>query len=211
MGNFAQQSLPLSDSVVLKIQRNGSKTTDTITVRPFRKSDLSFSLNFQIPYRSRFMGAHNFTDTASFLANNCRAVPGTNGFDINDLSTASIDPTEKPVAKFQQQPTLSPSDARSHHVDVLLDSLPLTDVVLPPTLTPGNPVNGSRGVAQFFMLDDGKTGALALGSFVDDDFNAFLTAMLQGLLTLKSLGATQLVVDVVSSLSSRCVFNYRGW
>jgi hypothetical protein len=32
MGNFAQQSLPLDDEVVLEIQLNGTSSTDTITV-----------------------------------------------------------------------------------------------------------------------------------------------------------------------------------
>jgi len=48
------------------------------------------------------------------------------------------------------------------------------------------------------MLKDGKTGVMALGSFSDSSFNALLLGMLNGLVSLKSLGATQLIVDVVS-------------
>jgi len=79
----------------------------------------------------------------------------------------------------------------------MLDTSPLSDVVLPPHLTPTSPVNGSRNVAQFFLLDDNKTGVLALGSFADADFDSFLDVLLTGLITLKSLGASQLVVDLV--------------
>lgn len=83
-------------------------------------------------------------------------------------------------------------------MNVMLDTTPPSDVVLPPTLVPGLPVlNGSRTVQQFYMLKDGKTGVMALGSFSDNDFNAFLLGMLTGLQSLKSLGATQLIVDVV--------------
>jgi len=35
MGNFAQQSLPLSDSVTLEVKRIGQGGTDTITVKFF--------------------------------------------------------------------------------------------------------------------------------------------------------------------------------
>jgi len=66
----------------------------------------------------------------------------------------------------------------------MLDTSPLSDVVLPPHLTPTSPVNGSRNVAQ---LDDTKTGVLALGSFDDPDFDSFLDSLLTGLITLKSL------------------------
>jgi len=82
-------------------------------------------------------------------------------------------------------------------INVMLDTSPLSDVLLPPHLTPTSPVNGSRNAAQFFLLDDNKTGVLALGSFDDPDFDSFLDSLLTGLITLKSLGANQLVVDVV--------------
>jgi len=82
-------------------------------------------------------------------------------------------------------------------INVMLDTTPLSDVVLPSHLTPTSPINGSRNAAQFFFLDDNKTGVLALGSFSDSDFDSFLDSMLVGLINLKSLGASQLVVDVV--------------
>jgi len=82
----------------------------------------------------------------------------------------------------------------------MIDSTPLSDVVLPPTLQPSLPaVNGSRSVAQFYMLDDKKTGVMALGSFSDSSYSPFLLSMLSGLQSLKALGATQLIVDVVSA------------
>lgn len=51
------------------------------------------------------------------------------------------------------------------------------------------------------MLKDKKTGVLALGSFSDTDFFPFVDSLLQGLVSLKSQGATQLIVDVVGTPS----------
>ncbi|KAJ3512815.1 hypothetical protein NLJ89_g3306 [Agrocybe chaxingu] len=181
MGNFAQQSLPLSDRVVLKIQRLNHTTPEVVA----------------LPYRSRINPATvPFTDTASWRANNCVAIDGTNGVDAYASSSfKSSSSTLKPLAKFQQQPPIPAT--RRQPLNVILDTSPLSNVVLPPGLQPAlPPVNGSRSVAQFYMLDDQKTGVVALGSFSDSNFNAFLIGMLNGLLSLKALGATQLIVDV---------------
>ncbi|THH21164.1 hypothetical protein EW146_g370 [Bondarzewia mesenterica] len=190
-GNFAQQSLPLIDQAILTIQRVNSTNTETVT----------------IPYRSQFAG-QNFTDGASFRANNCVAVAGTNGVDLygdtaspQSVSETALSP-DRPIAKFQQQPVkVKASDARAHPMNVLLDVTPVSDVVLPPALVPpGTPLNGSSSVAQFYLLDDGVTGVFALGSFSDTDFDTFLRNMLTGLQGLKSANATRLIVDVASSV-----------
>lgn len=116
-----------------------------------------------------------------------------------------------PLASFQQQPKISTQDRRIHALNVLLDTAPQLDIILPPGLTPPNPVVGSSDVSQFFMLDDGKTGVLALGSFSANSFDGLETSMLNGLLTLKDSGATQLIVDVVraDSLSFRPLWSHR--
>lgn len=83
----------------------------------------------------------------------------------------------------------------------MLDDTPLINVALPPTLRPTLPaVDGSYGAAQFYMANDQKTGILALGSFSDGNYDNFLNALLNGLLSLKSRGATQLIIDVVCGL-----------
>lgn len=74
----------------------------------------------------------------------------------------------------------------------------MQDVVLPPVLAPQSPLDGSSGVAQFYLLDDKKTGVLALGSFSANSFSGLQKALLDGLVNLKSQGASQLIVDVVS-------------
>ena len=51
-------------------------------------------------------------------------------------------------------------------------------------------------MSQFIKLDN-ITGVLALGSFEEDNFDAFETTLLSGLQTLVDGGATRLIVDVV--------------
>jgi len=89
---------------------------------------------------------------------------------------------------------------------MVIDSTLHSDIALPPSLQPSLPaVNGSQSVDQFYMLDDQKTGIMALGSFADDgDYNDFLLGMLKGLQSLKALGATQLIIDVVRPLCKSC-------
>lgn len=120
--------------------------------------------------------------------------------DLSSAETAKRDElTLSPVGAFQQQPKVNPADRQRHALNVLLDTAPQQDIALPPGLTPQTPVTGSAGVAQFFLLDDKKTGVLALGSFSDTTFDGLEQAMLSGLQNLKSMGATQLIVDVVST------------
>jgi hypothetical protein len=186
LGQFAQQALPLTDSVALTLQLVNSTLPVTVT----------------LPYRSRIGAATvPFADSASFRANNCRAVDGTNGVDLNapDASAGADGARLSPIVKFQQQaPVALAADRASQPLSVILDATPRLDVVLPPALTPAHPVNGSSGVAQFFVLPGAKekTGVLALGSFSADTLDGLQSAMLGGLQTLKAQGATRLIVDV---------------
>ncbi|KAI5120057.1 hypothetical protein M0805_007808 [Coniferiporia weirii] len=186
MGNFAQMSLPLADSVLLTVQRVNSSTTDT----------------FELPYRSRFgTTSVNFTDSASFRANNCVATADTNGaaLDTSGKSTSGSSAVRhQPGGRFAPSPALSPDVLKKHVISVMLDDKPQTDVVLPPPLQPSTPVAGT-GVAQFYLLKDGKTGVLALGSFEEPDFDTFETTLLSGLQTLVGSGAAQLIVDVTNN------------
>ncbi|TFK48991.1 hypothetical protein OE88DRAFT_1737208 [Heliocybe sulcata] len=185
MGNFAQQSLPLYDSV-------------NLTVMPVNSSDI---MTVTLPYRARFgTTSLNFTDSASLLENNCRATNGTNGMDLHVSNEADLAEIFTVAGKFEQQPRISIGDARKHGTNVYMDVQPQTDVDLPEVLKPGKkPLNGSQGVAQFYMLDDGVTGVLALGSFSAESFDELQTSLIVGLTGLKSLGATQLVVDVTNN------------
>ncbi|KAI8972883.1 hypothetical protein BD414DRAFT_448245 [Trametes punicea] len=181
MGNFAQQSLPLVDSATLTIQRVNSSEIETIT----------------LPYRSRIGStAVPWTDSKSFHEKNCVAIEGTNGIDLYGNPELRRSLPVNPANKFRQ--ARIPESAGTHNqlLNVMLDTTPLQDIVLPPGLTPTNPLPASSGVAQFFMLKDGKTGVLALGSFDADSQDSLNSVLLTGLQALKTEGATQLIVDV---------------
>lgn len=170
-GQFAAQALPLSDSVTLKLKLVNETETRTIT----------------IPYQSRFVaGGVNFTDSVSFRAGNCRAVDGTNGASYYDTKAQNITLSQK--KKIASPGALE----RKHPVNAFVDVQPLTDVALPPALQPQAPLNGSTSVAQFFLLDDGITGVLMLGSFSDIAHDLFYKVLLDGLQGLKSKGAQRL-------------------
>lgn len=149
----------------------------------------------QLPYRSRVSpGAMPWTDSASFRGNNCVANPFTNGVDLyakSDSSRQQFSPANP------QRPFVIKPRSRKHHVNALLDAAPLEDVELPPGLIPPAPLNGSAGVAQFFMLNDSETGVLTLGSFSASSYDELQKSLLVGLSGLQERGATRLIVDVV--------------
>ena len=68
-------------------------------------------------------------------------------------------------------------------------------------MTPAAPLEGSAGVAQFFMLNasvaERPTGVLMLGSFSASSYAGLQTSLLDGLRGLREKGAEQLIVDVV--------------
>jgi len=136
-----------------------------------------------------------WTDSASFRAKNCKATGSTNGVDYY-----SSVPVEASVARVRQQPKISPDEARRHHLNVLLDATPPSNVVLPPELVPTlPPLGGSYSVAQFYYLSESQTGVLALGSFSAASFADFQRNLLTGLQNLKAAGAKQLIVDVTNN------------
>ncbi|KAM5543570.1 hypothetical protein V8D89_002821 [Ganoderma adspersum] len=191
-GQFAQQSLPLSDSVDLTIQRVNSSKVQTVT----------------IPYHSKVIKGARFTDVASFRANNCVARSYTNGVDYYASSSSSSTATKRdatrvnPANKFRQAPMPSAAatpGGRQEPMNVMLDTAPLSDATLPPDLEPTEPLDGSSGDAQFFMLDDGKTGVLALGSFSWDSVYNGQNTLTKGLQSLQAANATQLIVDVTNN------------
>ncbi|KAF8161177.1 hypothetical protein B0H34DRAFT_781781 [Crassisporium funariophilum] len=186
MGNFAQQTHPLTDTVELTIQLANHTANET----------------FVLPYRSRFgSNSKNFTDSTSYRANNCKATNKTNGKDLyTDIGSSQYLQTAPPIAYFQQQPLVGADEYRKEPMNVLLDGTPLSDISLPELLQPKVPaLNQSYSVAQFYLLNDNITGVLALGSFSAKNFTAFGLSLLAGLQELKDSGATQLIVDVTNN------------
>ena len=208
LGQFASQSLPLSDQVTLTVLREGKDHQDTFTVSDLELAcGISNSIAFlhpQIPFRSRIAAsAVPWTDSTSFRANNCKATDTTNGVDYyasssNNNNQDSDDGDS--ASRVQQQPKLSRHDRRKHPLNVIMDDTPPSDVVLPVELVPTlPPVGGSYSVAQFYYLNDTQTGVLALGSFSASSFDNLQQNLLTGLQNLKASGAKQLIIDVTNN------------
>ncbi|KIY68655.1 hypothetical protein CYLTODRAFT_489574 [Cylindrobasidium torrendii FP15055 ss-10] len=177
LGNFAQQSLPLSDSVSLTLRL--PEAYDTIEI--------------EVPYYSRIGAISNFTDAASYRAGNCVAVDGTNGVDYYDGSDDSVAPLMKAV-----QADIPPTRKEYKRMNVILDTTKSVDVTLPPSRQPSDPISGF-GVGQFYLLPDNTTGVFAFGSFSAGSFDAGIAGMQAGLQGLKDSGAQKLIVDVTNN------------
>lgn len=125
------------------------------------------------------------------------ATDSTNGINVNTAQSDLSISRRMPGGRFALRPRISSAELQRHPVSVQLADAPPSDIVLPPPLQPASPVSG-MGVAEFFLLNDSNTGVLALGSFDEPEQAPFMATLLSGLKTLKSKGATQLIVDVVS-------------
>jgi len=128
----------------------------------------------------------------------------TNGINLygDRAGVQTYQQSPPPIAYFQQQPSIDQEDARKQPINVILDSLPLTDIDLPEHLQPNIPaLNQSYSVAQFYILKDNITGVLALGSFSAKNFTTFGISLLNGLQQLKTAGAERLIVDVVGTFT----------
>ena len=102
-----------------------------------------------------------------------------------------------PGGRFAPTPIPNPDVVQRHPISMVLDDVPHFGVALPERLRPSEPIVGFNAT-QFFMLDDGKTGVMALGSFTGTEIVEMLRVFLDGLQSLVNRGATQLIIDVVS-------------
>ena len=193
-GDFAQQSLPLSDSVTLKVQRVNHTGSEDVVVsihQTFYEINLTYC--GKLPYRSK--SAIRFSSTAAWRNGHCI---NQGSQSRSSSSSASRTPLLN-TRRTGQAPTLV---AEKPLVNVIRENALILDMSLPSALVPRiKPITASRHAAEFYMLGNNKTGVLALGSF-EDEMRPLMRTFLEGLRALKVLGATQLIIDVVSSLES---------
>ncbi|KAI0050268.1 hypothetical protein FA95DRAFT_1603627 [Auriscalpium vulgare] len=135
--------------------------------------------NITVPFLSTFMG-NQFTDSASYWENNCAANSGTNGVDRRLGSN------------------LHGSPARA--LPVAVGRMPSSAIGLPAPFQPSlPPVVPSADVMRTYLLPDGKTGVIFVGSFLDD-VDQFQIDVQNAVTSLKSSGATRLVIDLTNNL-----------
>ncbi|KZV95737.1 hypothetical protein EXIGLDRAFT_734781 [Exidia glandulosa HHB12029] len=181
MGDFAQRSLPLVDSITLTVLKKGKIIPETVTV----------------PFRARIgTGVKAFTDAPTLFAANCFATASTNGRNVNEPAGFAAPPSlPEPGREKVFVPPVAPQD-RFRPQNTLAGDEVLFDIALPPPLVPG-PATSGAGAMQFYKLDN-TTGVLALGSF-SGTFNTLQNGLLVGLQGLKAAGATKLIVDVTNN------------
>ncbi|KAG8748584.1 hypothetical protein FRC10_003718 [Ceratobasidium sp. 414] len=185
LGDFAQLSLPVrGDSVTLRLVRAGTNTEET----------------YVVPYLSRIGSATvAFTNAKSLWANNCVATFSTNGASYyNKVQAKAKAKATADKPRFQPDPVIAPIiDGKRQAISGLVADGPLFDITLPSRLSPPTPITGN-GALQFYMLDNGKTAVLALGSF-SGDFSGVQQGILDGVKAVKAKGATHLLVDVTNN------------
>ncbi|KAG9080928.1 hypothetical protein FRC06_005995, partial [Ceratobasidium sp. 370] len=191
MGDFAQLSWPPEkDSIRLTIVRKGKTEKE----------------KYKVPYLSK--PGVDFTDAKSFWERYCVATSTTNGSPNSASSGSALskngtqhptapDPYSQP-ARFQTDP-IKPvvEGGRKLVVSSLVLDGPLSNVELPPRLSPGTSLN-TVGPMRWYMLDDGKTAVLHLSSF-SGKFRPLQQGVLDGLKQVKSKGATRLLIDLTNN------------
>ncbi|TFK31947.1 hypothetical protein BDQ12DRAFT_671469 [Crucibulum laeve] len=141
-----------------------------------------------VPYLASYLGAA-FTDADSFWQSNCAVKDGTNGQDFRKLRTT---PPPKPkIAKAE-----------------IIDKGKMNALALPSPFHPVVPtVDGSTGVIQSFILPDGQTGVMYVGSFSEDP-NSFEVDVISAITAFKSAGITRLLIDLTNNNGARRAFDY---
>ncbi|KAJ7672598.1 hypothetical protein DFH06DRAFT_96835 [Mycena polygramma] len=133
-----------------------------------------------IPYIASYAGA-NFTDQASYWANNCVANADTNGVDFKQGAAALNGNT----APKRRQPKAN-----------IIDKSNSSAVGLPPQFEPTLPtVGGDQGVMKSYILPGNKTGVMFIGSF-EGDFDGFQTDTISAIAAFKAAGVTRLLIDL---------------
>ncbi|KZS88924.1 hypothetical protein SISNIDRAFT_489768 [Sistotremastrum niveocremeum HHB9708] len=161
LGDLAGPPFPDLDTIEMKVIL--ANTTKIQTVN--------------IPYRMDYLGPA-FTDKNSYWAANCAVQSDTNGVDFN-----AVGPT-----KNQGGAPASKSQAKGNIITV--DSKPGNALNLPPPFFPTvPPVDGTTsGVILSYILPDGKTGVMFVGSFEPNDFNAFQTDVVASINAFQAKG-----------------------
>ncbi|KAI9513423.1 hypothetical protein F5148DRAFT_1273072 [Russula earlei] len=132
-----------------------------------------------VPFLDVFLG-NSFSDRDSYWANNCAANDNTNGADRRSKSGTPPSYTRlraKGITRFSSNAIGLPAKFQ-------------------PSLPPVN-VNASEMFS--YLLPDGVTGVLFVGSFQDDDHERFQRDVTATITALKAAGAVRLLIDLTNN------------
>ncbi|ESK91666.1 peptidase s41 family protein [Moniliophthora roreri MCA 2997] len=136
-----------------------------------------------VPYLASFLG-NQFTDKDSFWANNCAANEFTNGVDLRTQSTF--------LPRKRLQPIAS-----------IIDTAHSVNINLPGPFIPNLPqLPGSDGVIKNYVLPDGKTGVMFVGSFSpsgNTGFDQFQADVVSAINAFKGAGVSRLLIDLTNN------------
>ncbi|KAF8525560.1 hypothetical protein BU17DRAFT_41653 [Hysterangium stoloniferum] len=134
-----------------------------------------------IPYVATFLSAP-FTDGPSFWTNNCAVKSQTNGVDHSDSASGHVTDIMR---------------SKKRRGDIIDGSLKRA-IGLPSQFRPKlSNLSGQDGSVKSYILPDGKSGVLFVGSFTDD-LN-FQQETVTAINTFKSKGVSQLIIDVTNN------------
>ncbi|KAI0299451.1 hypothetical protein B0F90DRAFT_1810692 [Multifurca ochricompacta] len=163
----------VADTVTGNYLDHGVRVNSVFT--SYRLSGSSFSQKFGDLAGRVFSPVENLT-----WAINCAANGNTNGVDRRRTPNS-----------LQLRPRLQPKGL----------SRPPSDAIgLPPKFQPSlPPVNNNASVMVSYLLPDGITGILFIGSFQDSDFEQFQVDVVATINSLKAAGATRLLIDLTNN------------
>ncbi|KAH9968140.1 hypothetical protein BC827DRAFT_1122317 [Russula dissimulans] len=134
-----------------------------------------------VPFLDVFMG-NNFSDRDSYWANNCVANGSTNGVD------------RRLTSGIQRSSTSSKLRAKG------VTRLPSHAIGLPANFQPSLPlINNNTSDMVSYLLPDGVTGVLFVGSFQNNDDEQFQRDVATTITSLKAAGAERLLVDLTNN------------
>ncbi|KAI0752695.1 hypothetical protein C8Q80DRAFT_469989 [Daedaleopsis nitida] len=168
-GDIAGPAFPDLDSLTMKLIPVNSTKAETV----------------KIPFLANYLGAA-FTDKQSFWDANCAVKDSTNGVDFkNGAQLEKLNTTKKKK--------LAKAD--------IIDGNPRQQAVgLPDPFKPSLPaLNGSDDVLKSYILPDGKTGVIFVGSFEPNDFSQFQIDVAATMAEFQKAGLTQLILDLTNN------------
>lgn len=136
-----------------------------------------------VPFLDVFTG-NSFSDRDSYWANNCAASVNTNGVDRGSKPPHQQPHQQPPPRPPPKAITRSPSDA----------------VGLPLQFQPSLPVvNTNASFMVSYILPDGITGVLFVGSFQESNNEQFQLDLAATITSLGAAGATRLLIDLTNN------------